>query len=267
MDFGARPWHGAGANRYNRGMDEPILDMEALEALTDPAEVDALVGALEPLEQDTDVLLFVAPGCPVCPHQLRSLATVALANHHVALEVVDASQERELTTRYEVRAVPTTVVDDELIMVGVVPAAEMARRLVERQGPDAAKLVFTSLVEAGRHADAAERLADGRGTEGFLELWETSTLQNRVGLLVVAEESLLYDPQGLDPLVPRLIAGLEDGEPLASDDARRGDTADLLGRIGHPDARPVLERLARDENLDVAEAAMEALENLEEAGD
>ncbi len=245
-------------------MDEQSTDFETLEALTDAADVEAVVGVLAPLEKDTEVLLFVAPGCPVCPHQLRSVATVAMANPHVVVEVVDVSVERELMERYEVRAVPTTVVDDELIMTGVVAPQELARRLVERQGPDAARIVFASLVEAGRHADAAERLADGRGTAAFLEMWVSSTLHDRMGLLLVAEESLLYDPLGMDPIVPALIAGLEGAGSMADDDARRGDTADLLGRIGHPTARPVLERLTRDGNPEVAEAAEDALVTLAE---
>ncbi|HUG40713.1 MAG TPA: thioredoxin family protein [Longimicrobiales bacterium] len=212
-------------------MDEPMLDLDALEALTDPEQVRALEGPLAHLEKDTDILLFMSPGCAVCPHQLRSVATVMLASPRVGLEVVDASLEPELAARYEVRAVPTTVVDDELIMVGVVPPAELALRLVERQGPEGARVVFASLLEAGRLADAAERLADGRGTAAFLELWARSGPEQRPGLRRVALEALLYDPEGLGGLVAGLEAGLEDG-PLATDDDRRADTADLLARLG-----------------------------------
>lgn len=246
-----------------------MQDIDVLGDLANPEEVRALQPTMETLEKETDLLLFVGPGCPVCPHQLRSVATVALASDRVGLEIVDASQEPELAAQYQIRAVPTTVVDDELIMVGVVPAAELARRLIERQGPEAGKMVFKGLVEAGRHADAAERLADGRGTAGFLELWSTSTMEGRMGLLLVAEEALLYDPegQGLADLVPHLVAGLEGDGALAADDARRGDTADLLGRIGQPAARPVLERLAEDPNGEVAEAAREALAELDDRVD
>jgi hypothetical protein len=64
----------------------------------------------------------------------------------------------------------------------------------------------------------------------------------------------------MDSLVATLIAGLEGEGPLAQDDTRRGDTADLLSQIGHPDGRSVVERLAQDSNSEVAEAAREALE-------
>ena len=81
-------------------------------------------------------------------------------------------------------------------------------------------------------------------------------------MTLVAEEVLDQNPEGLDGLVLHLIAGLQGEGPLAEDPARKGDTADLLGRIGHADARPVLEALARDPNPEVAEAAADALEGL-----
>lgn len=243
-------------------MDDQTQDIEVLEGLTDPVEVRAAARSLEHLRDDVEILLFVAPGCPSCPHQVRSVATMALASPRIALEIVDVTREPALADRYEVRSVPTTVVDDELILVGVVPAGDLAWRLVERQGTEAEKMVFEALVTAGRHADAAERLADGRAAGAFLDLWGRSTLEGRMGLLLVAEEALLFDPEGLDPLVPDLVAGLEGDGPLARDDARRGDTADLLGRIGHLDAVPVLERMTRDANREVAEAAAAALEEL-----
>jgi hypothetical protein len=139
---------------------------------------------------------------------------------------VDAAADPELSARYEVRSVPTTVVDDELIMVGVVPPDEMALRLVERQGPEPAKRVFAALVASDRVADAAERLADGRGADAFLDMWTAADGAQRLRLMRVAEDSLLYDPTGLDPLVPRLREGLESDDP-----DRRADTAELLERI------------------------------------
>lgn len=263
-------------------MDETTQDLVELEELADPELARALEPTLQTLEKETELLLFVGAGCPVCPHQVRSAATVALASPNVVLDVVDAGQEPELAARYEVRSVPTTVVDDELIMMGVVQPGELALRLVERQGADAAKRVFLALLNAGRTTDAAERLADGRGTEAFLELWAQSDAEQRVLLLDVAEESLLYDPFGLAPLVPRLASllgqgggedGGEDGgegdstgaeDSPADDDGFRADTAELLGKTGDDEARPLLEKLARDASAEVSSAAAGALAELDE---
>ena len=242
--------------------DDPNLDLEALEGLTNPADVKAVTPTLEKLTKDTELLLFIGAGCPACPHQVRSVATLALASPRISVEIVDAGREPELAAQYEVRAVPTTVVDDELIMVGVIPAGDLAWRILERQGPEAEKVVFAALVESERFADAAERLSDGRATKAFMELWSRSTLQSRMGLFLVAEEALEWNPDALDDLVSPLIEGLEGDGPLTQDPTRRGDTADLLGQIGHPDARTVLEVLSRDPNEEVAEVAADALDRL-----
>lgn len=243
-------------------MDDPNLDLEALEGLTNPAEVKAVEATLGMLTKDTELLLFISHGCPACPHQVRSVATLALASPRISVEVVDVGLEPELAGQYEITSVPTTVVDDELIMVGVIPAGELAWRVLEREGPEAEKVVFAALVESRRLSDAAERLSDGRATQAFLELWSHSTLEGRMGLFLVAEEVLEWNPDALDDLVPLLIDGLEGEGPLSQDPTRKGDTADLLGQIGHPGARAILEALSGDPNEEVAEAAEEALDQL-----
>jgi len=50
--------------------------------------------------------------------------------------------------------------------------------------------------------------------------------------VLAAEQTLDAKPEVLYPMVPDLIRLLE-----AEDASLRGDTADLLGQIGHPDAR------------------------------
>lgn len=241
-----------------------MLDLDALAALTDPEQVRALEEPMAHLEKDTDLLLFMAPGCAVCPHQLRSVATVMLASPRVGLEVVDASLEPELAAQYEVRAVPTTVVDDELIMTGAIPPAELARRLIERQGPEKAALVFRGLVAAGHVDGAAERLGDGRATHAFPALWADADPDQRRVLLRVAEESLLYDPFGLAPLAPDLAAWLESSDGPDADHDRRADTVALLGLTGDEDALPLVERLTTDADPYVAEAAAKAAARLRE---
>ena len=243
-------------------MDDPNIELEALQGLTNPAEVAAVAPTLEKLTKDSEILLFIGQGCPACPHQVRSVATLALASPRISVEIVDAHMEPELANQYEISSVPTTIVDDELIMVGVIPAMDLAWRLLEREGPEAEKVVFGALVESGRIVEASERLSDGRATGAFYEIWSQSTLESRMGLFLVADEALQWSPDGLKALAPLLIKGLEGEGPLSQDDTRRGDTADLLGQIGHPDARPILEALSKDPNEEVAEAATDALEDL-----
>jgi hypothetical protein len=195
-----------------------------------------------------------------------TVAALTVASPLVAAEIVDVSQEPETAAQYEVRAVPTTVVNDELVVVGAKHPLQMAELLLAREGPEGERALLASLVESGRVEDAADRLLYGPDPTGalraFNDLWSRSTLQERMGLTLVAEHTLDQDPEGLDGLLPLIIAGLQGEGPLTEDPARRGDTADLLGRIGHADARPFLEALARDPIPEVAEAAFEALAGL-----
>ncbi len=242
------------------------MDFEELQAMVEPAMVEALEGPLSKLTQEVDILLFVAPGCSVCPHQVRTVAALTLASPLIAAEIVDVSQEPGMAEQYEIRAVPTTVVNDELVVVGAKHPLQMAELLLAREGPEGERALLASLIESGRVEDAADRLLYGPDPAGamqaFSDLWSRSALQERMGMTLVAEEVLDQNPEGLDGLVLHLIAGLQGEGPLAEDPARKGDTADLLGRIGHADARAVLETLVQDPNPEVAEAAADALEGL-----
>lgn len=249
-------------------MTEYELDLEALEALADPNLVQALEEPLGKLKKEVDITLFISPGCAACPHQVKTLATLILASPLIAAEIVDISQEPDLARQYQITAVPTTVVDDELVIVGVKHPVQMAEILLAREGPDGEVALLTSLLESGRMEEAADRILYGPAPvatlQAYLELWAKSTLQDRMGLTLLAESVLEQNPEGLDPLLPALMTGLQTAGPLTEDPSRKGDTADLLGRIGHPDARPVLLMLTEDENPEVAEAATDALEELEE---
>jgi HEAT repeat protein len=138
----------------------------------------------------------------------------------------------------------------------------MAEKITGVEGQTTEDQVLASLVDAGRIDAAAAMLAEGAGHAGFLDLWRKSTLESRMGLVLGAESALETEPHSLDSIVPNLL------QVLGTDDAaRRGDTADLLGMIGHPSARNGLEALLEDPNDDVAEIAAESLEALRQEAD
>ena len=72
--------------------------------------------------------------------------------------------------------------------------------------------------------------------------------------MTIAEEVLEQEPGALNGIVEGLTSVLNvDDVPL------RGDTADLLGQIGSPEALDALRPLVDDPNEDIAEIAREAL--------
>lgn len=237
---------------------EPFLEM--LEALPQKTRASAawetqLAGLADP----TQVWVFIAAACPHCPHAVRAAVAMSLLSPLVTTTVIDVGHFPELTERYNARSVPLTVIDNGLSLTGAIKPQELADDILARDQADYAGRVFASLVEVGRFAAAAEQLRHGSVLPFFATHWRQSTLSTRMGLLLTAEKALEQTPRALDALVDPLI---ELARTDSTETALRGDSVDLLGKIGDPSAKPILESLSRDPNPDIAEIAAESLESM-----
>jgi glutaredoxin-like protein len=76
---------------------------------------------LRKLKHDARIQVFVTPACPHCPQMARLAYQMALESPRIRAEVIEASEFPELSQRYQVRAVPTTVIDDKMTFAGAVP--------------------------------------------------------------------------------------------------------------------------------------------------
>jgi hypothetical protein len=107
-------------------------------------------------------------------------------------------------------------------------------------------------METGRFQEAASRLMEDRDLhEHFAALWRSSTLESRLRLMLVIEEANTAHMAPLASLVRSALTA--DSAPL------RGDTADLIGRIGGHESVAELESLLTDPSGEVVEAAEAAL--------
>jgi hypothetical protein len=227
-----------------------------VQSLIELARGDGKQGGVE-----AQIVVFVAPACPHCPRAVSSAIEVALANSGVSVTVVDAQQFPERAARHAVKSVPLTLIDGELRLTGVVDASSIAEQLLNRDGEEYRARVLRSLIEEGLIERAARMIVTPEGSGAFASEWATSTTSSRMGLMLAAAEALSLDATALDDRVETLSRQLG-----ADDAALRGDTADLLGQIGHPSAEPRLLRLLDDSNPDVAEIASEALEQVRSRG-
>ncbi len=218
---------------------------------------EAAPQGIETLSRDVDLKVFVGAACTHCPVTVRSALRLALATPHVQLSVIDAQHFPDLAARFGVRSVPLTVIDDGVTLIGEFSTDALLQRL-RQHGNDAYRLdLFRSLVEHGRFDEAAARICEPRCAVPFVILWRDSATAQRVALLLTVEKALEQDASALDPVVGGMLPLLASG-----DAALRGDTADLLGRIGNDQAREALKPLLSDSNPDVAEIAAEALEEI-----
>ncbi len=196
--------------------------------------------------------VLMAPTCPNCPRTVLAANRIAAAHPNVSVEVVDVQYYRDAAG--SVSAVPTVIIDGGRTVTGVLSEPQLLDLLQGRSSQSYVKQTLTSMLETGRLSEAAPLLATGPGQQAFCDILARSSMQQRIGLMLAVEETLAANPHALDGAVPGLLPLLEE-----RDDALRGDTADLLGRIGAPGAREALTRLLQDGNPDVREVAEDAL--------
>jgi glutaredoxin len=222
----------------------------------DPSE--SWVERLAALERPAELLVFVGATCPHCPGAVRSANRLALASALVTVSIADVEVHAKLAERFNVRAVPLTILDGSLAVSGAVRPAELVDKILSRDDDSHGENLLLSLVEQGRFDEATRQIRTHPGATHFLTIWKGSTTSLRIGLMMAVETALESDRAALDGLVPGLLPILGTEDPVL-----RGDTADLLGRIGHRAATDALRTLLEDPNPHVAEIASEALEEIE----
>ena len=114
-------------------------------------------------------------------------------------------------------------------------------------------------VVARLHHLAGMMVADGDVYEGALELLADPDWSVRMGMMVVLEEVAVRSPDLVQRVYPYVVDLLERG-----DADQRGDMAYLLGIIGNVNVLGPLNMLLNDKNSEVAEAAFEAVQQIQE---
>ncbi len=207
------------------------------------------------VELPTRLTVLMAAECPHCPHAVRAAVCLAAASSAVELAVVDVVLFPVLAARHAVTSVPATVIDDDLVLTGVHTPAALVEQLRRRGTPAHGVDVLEALADAGDLDRVAAHLTTAEGAAALAGAWAAAALERRMVLLLAARAALQQDVGALDPAVEGLLPLLE-----AREVAVRGDTADLLGDIGHPAAAAPLKHLLADSDPDVREAAADALE-------
>jgi predicted DsbA family dithiol-disulfide isomerase len=69
----------------------------------------------------------------------RAAFQMSLANPHVKSEVIEANEFPELAQRYDVRAVPLTVIEDRIAVPGAVPEKALVEQVLKAAQSPAAQ--------------------------------------------------------------------------------------------------------------------------------
>lgn len=111
---------------------EAIVDISLGEVLLS----EHAVRELKKLRDEITVRVFVTPTCGYCPQMMRAVYQLALANPKVRAEVVEVNEFRDLGERYQVRAVPLTVIADKVAIPGAIHPDALVEQVVKAAGGD-----------------------------------------------------------------------------------------------------------------------------------
>jgi alkyl hydroperoxide reductase subunit AhpF len=89
----------------------------------------ASLAALEALEGDVALEVYVTPTCPHCPPAVLLAYRCALATSRVTAAAVEATEFAAAADRHGVVSVPATVANGQLAWVGAVPEPVFVQRL------------------------------------------------------------------------------------------------------------------------------------------
>ena len=137
-----------------RGRDTAMLKLYGMPGGTEfPSFVDTIadvsckavllsqesIKALRKVKEDMRVKVFVAPTCPYCPGMARAAFQMSLANPRVKAEVIQADEFPTLAQRYDVRAVPLTVIEERIAVTGAVAEKGLVEQVVKAAQSPAAQ--------------------------------------------------------------------------------------------------------------------------------
>lgn len=73
------------------------------------------------LDRPAHIQVFVTPTCPYCPMAVRASHQMAIENDKITADMIEALEFPHLANRYQVMAVPKTIINEELSFEGALP--------------------------------------------------------------------------------------------------------------------------------------------------
>ncbi len=125
--------------------------------------------------------------------------------------------------------------------------------------PEELKTMIADYMENGFLENIIDMFRHDKSLYRFVgELMTDERVRVRLGISALVETLKKEDPENVHMSATNILPLLKNAEPVI-----RGDAAYLLGIIKHPDAIPLLKKVAdNDENADVRSIAKEAMEDI-----
>ncbi len=87
------------------------------------------------LQEQAVVRVFVTPTCPYCPQMVRAAYALAMANPKaVTAEAIEVSEFPDLARKYNIRAVPYTIINDRVAIPGAIAVDALLEQVARATG-------------------------------------------------------------------------------------------------------------------------------------
>lgn len=91
----------------------------------------SIVREVSGINFDVDIKVFVTLTCPYCPVAVSTIHSFSLINPRIKGEMIDASLFPNLAFKYSVSAVPKTIINDYVEILGAFPPELLLKKIFE----------------------------------------------------------------------------------------------------------------------------------------
>lgn len=81
------------------------------------------------ITKNKNLKVFVTPTCPNCPDMIKMAYKLALSNDNISCEIYEANEFPEVSKRYEVKAVPKTIINNTKDIIGKVSLEKLLEEM------------------------------------------------------------------------------------------------------------------------------------------
>ncbi len=233
-------------SRFVSGLPEPV--MQRLSGVKDPINLK----------------VFVSTQCPYCPRVIREIIPLAIAAPHSTITVIDPFLFSELADGYNIKAVPTLILNESYRWTGQVSLTEILEVLDRRDPSQLEAETLKRMLHEGQAGRVARMMLEEHLVfPAFIDLLCSPEWSARLGAMVVVEEIAEEDPELARTLLPLLWERFP-----VQDSPVKGDIVYLIGELGAGDGdtdwaeriRSLLQDSESEE--DIRDLALEALSRL-----
>jgi hypothetical protein len=219
----------------------------------------AIKAKLKTVEIPAFLQLFIAPQCPHCPQTVRQLLPLTVESDQIQCAIIDGFLFPEMAERYDIRSVPTLLLDDRFRWTGSVPLDELVELAAHRDPGNLGISSLEDMLKEGRAPGVAEMMLGAREIiPAFIDVLTHEKMFVRLGAMVVMEILSERDPA----LAQQAIPMLWDRFPEASEQVQ-GDIVHVVGETGDRRSVSRLEDILGGAfGADIKEAAQDALERI-----